>query len=184
MVSQSTRRQRRLINFHRAISGEDQPEGPAMSMFGKLVEDKIRTAINAGEFDNLRGMGKPLLFDDDESQEDWAGLHLLRQQGFLPEWLELRKQIHEGRPAVLRAMDEWSAVTIRYGETHALTVRAGEHYVKRAREINAKIDLHNLRCPSIHLELVRFREDARPRLENSERHPGIGAEMPVHAGPD
>jgi len=134
-------------------------------MFGKLGEDKIRSAVAAGQFDKLRGMGRPLIFDDDESQEDWAGLHILRQQGFLPEWLELRKQIHDDKPAVLRALAEWACRIREFGPHHALSTRAGELYVKRASAINAKIDLHNLRCPSIHLELVRFREDARPKVD-------------------
>src|SRR5438067_1419609 len=110
-----------------------------MSMFGKQAEDKIRTAVANGQFDRLKGMGQPLVFDDDERHEDWAGLHILRQQGFLPEWLELRKQIHDDRPRVIAAMDEWTARTRQYSSDHALALRCGELYVKQARLINAKI---------------------------------------------
>jgi hypothetical protein len=41
-------------------------------------------------------------------------------------------------------------------------VHCEETYRKAATAINAKIDLHNLRCPSIMLEIARFREDAKP----------------------
>lgn len=129
----------------------------------KLIERKIRDAQTAGVFDNLAGVGKPLVFSDDERQDGWAGLHMLRQNGFLPEWLELRKQIHHDKPAVVAALDEWRQAIERAGSReHALARRAGDRYRAAAKAINAKIDLHNLRCPSLHFEITRFRDDAQP----------------------
>ena len=132
--------------------------------FERVAEEKIREAIDQGAFNNLKGMGKPLASqDDDFAGEDWVGLHVLRQNGFLPEWLELRKQVHADRPKVRAAMDEWEhSIEATGSSTHPLAIRAGENYRKIAAGVNAKIDLHNIRCPSIHLELVRFREDALP----------------------
>ena len=132
--------------------------------FEKAAEEKIREAIEQGAFTNLRGMGKPLAsLDDEYAGEDWIGLHVLRQNGFLPEWLELRKQVHADKPKVAAAMAEWErAIEMTGSAFHPLAVRAGENYRKIAKAINAHIDLHNIRCPSFQLELVRFREDARP----------------------
>ena len=134
--------------------------------FERIAEEKIREAIDSGVFDNVKGAGEPLASHDDEfAGDDWIGLHVLRQNGFLPEWLELRKQIHAEKPSVPAAMAEWErAIEITGSTVHPLAVRAGENYRKAAAAVNARIDLHNIRCPSIHLELVRFREDARPAL--------------------
>lgn len=133
--------------------------------FERIAEDKIREAIEQGAFNDLKGAGKPLAQEDDDlTGEDWIGLHVLRQNGFLPEWLELRKQVHFERPKVAAAMAEWErAIEITGSALHPLATRAGENYRKTTAAINAKIDLHNIRCPTIHHELVRFREDARPR---------------------
>lgn len=132
--------------------------------FETVAEEKIREAIENGAFTNLKGMGKPLASRDDEfAGEDWVGLHVLRENGFLPEWLELRKQAHDQKPRVAAAMAEWERSIESTGSPrHPLAIRAGENYRKTAAAVNAVIDLHNIRCPSFHLELVRFREDAEP----------------------
>lgn len=132
--------------------------------FSRLVEEKIRDAIDAGMFDNLAGKGAPLTDLEDSSGDDWMGLHILRSNGFLPEWLELRKQVAARRAAVQGALDAWRAAVARYGDVgHVLARAAHAEYLRQAASINALIDLHNLRCPSIHLEIARFREDAPPR---------------------
>lgn len=129
----------------------------------KLIEEKIRSAREAGAFNNLAGEGKPFAFKDDERQADWLGLHVLRENGFLPEWLELRKQIAAERDGVKAIMAEWRReVTATGSPEHALATRAGQRYRAAAKAINAKIDLHNIRCPSLHFEIARFREDATP----------------------
>jgi hypothetical protein len=132
--------------------------------FETIAEEKIREAIEQGKFSNIKGMGKPLANQDDEfTGDDWIGLHVLRQNGFLPEWLELRKQVHHAKPRVAAAMAEWErAIELTGSAAHPLAIRAGEQYRNVSTSINSLIDLHNIRCPSIHLELVRFREDARP----------------------
>ncbi|MCO5176306.1 MAG: DUF1992 domain-containing protein [Thermomicrobiales bacterium] len=132
-------------------------------MFERIAEEKIREAIDRGDFENLRSSGKRLAAqDDDYTGDDWMGNHILHNAGFLPEWLELRKQIYYERPHVLEAVAEWRDLIRQYGTRHALSVRAGENYRKLATAINAKIDLHNIRCPGISFELGRFREDALP----------------------
>ena len=132
--------------------------------FELIAEEKIREAIDNGAFSNLGTAGKPLRkTNDDYAGEDWLSLHVLESNGFLPEWLELRKQVYQERESVFAAMREWEATIASTGSTtHALPVRAGELYRQKARSINAKIDLHNIRCPSIALELVRFRDDWKP----------------------
>jgi hypothetical protein len=74
----------------------------ALSMFediesaiAKMADARIREAIDKGEFDGLPGRGKPLKIDDlSLVPEDLrAGYILLKNSGFLPEELELHKEI-------------------------------------------------------------------------------------------
>jgi len=137
-------------------------------MFERIAEEKIREAIERGEFENLRSSGKRLSAqDDDYTGDDWMGNHILHNAGFLPEWLELRKQVYHERPLVLAAIAEWRDLIRQYGSRHAMSVRAGDNYRTLATAINAKIDLHNIRCPGISFELGRFREDALPPATDS-----------------
>lgn len=139
--------------------------------FELVAEEKIREAIENGAFANLGTAGKPLRkTNDDYAGDDWLSLHVLESNGFLPEWLELRKQVYLERETVVEAMREWeAAIATTRSAVHALPVRAGELYRQKARSINAKIDLHNIRCPSIDLELVRFREDWTPKASDARR---------------
>lgn len=62
---------------------------------GKFVGEKIKQAIDAGEFDNLKGAGKALYHADyfDAPPEMRAGYSLLKSNNFVPEEVELLKEI-------------------------------------------------------------------------------------------
>ena len=66
-----------------------------MSFTQRLAEEKILAAIERGEFDDLPGHGRPLTLEDDSSvpEELRAGYRLLKNAGYLPPELELRKEI-------------------------------------------------------------------------------------------
>jgi hypothetical protein len=63
----------------------------------KAVEEMIRAAQERGEFDHLKGRGKPLDHSDYFSQPEDQRLanHLLRNAGFVPEQVELQREIGE-----------------------------------------------------------------------------------------
>ena len=63
---------------------------------GKGIEALIEGAIARGEFENLKGRGKPLNLDTyfDTPEHLRLGHSLLRSAGFLPEELELRAEIN------------------------------------------------------------------------------------------
>ncbi|HET7037802.1 MAG TPA: DUF1992 domain-containing protein [Thermomicrobiaceae bacterium] len=141
-----------------------------MWWWDSLIDDKVRTAQQEGQFDNLRGAGRPFRWKDDSNDEDWLGNHLLHNAGVLPEWLQLRKEIAAERPAVREALDTyWLRRAELDPQDHrhaALLARLEAEYAARAREINRKIDEHNLRCPSLAHEMPRFPEDLiRRRLQ-------------------
>lgn len=68
-----------------------------MNIIDRIAEARIQEAIERGEFENLPGTGKPLVLDDDSliPEELRGGYRLLKNAGFLPPELELRKQIRE-----------------------------------------------------------------------------------------
>lgn len=62
--------------------------------FEELVEQRIKQAQKEGKFDNLSGTRKPLKFDDlNVPQELRLGHKILKNAGFLPPEVELKKQI-------------------------------------------------------------------------------------------
>ncbi len=62
--------------------------------FEALVEERIKKAQKKGEFDNLEGANKPLKFDDQNiPQELRLATKILKNSGFLPPEIELKKQI-------------------------------------------------------------------------------------------
>ena len=61
----------------------------------KFIEKKIRQAIDEGEFDNLKGAGKPLNLDAyfNTPEDIRLGYTLLKNNDFVPEEVELLKEI-------------------------------------------------------------------------------------------
>jgi hypothetical protein len=66
-----------------------------MDFFYKIAERRILEAIENGEFDNLEGKGKPIIFED----ETWIPEDLrivyrfLKNAGCVPPELELRNEV-------------------------------------------------------------------------------------------
>jgi hypothetical protein len=57
-----------------------------MANWDSIAEEKIRSALRAGEFDNLPGAGKPLHIEIDPlvPEEDRVALLLLKNSGYTP----------------------------------------------------------------------------------------------------
>lgn len=66
-------------------------------MFGKLIEEKIREAMDAGEFDNLPGKGQPIDLEAyfATPPDLRLGYSVLKSAGCLPEEVALLKEIEE-----------------------------------------------------------------------------------------
>jgi hypothetical protein len=78
-------------------------------LFDKLVEQKIREAQRAGEFDRLEGAGRPVNLDAYFSTpEDLrAGYAVLKNAGVLPEEAQLRGDINGLRERLNVCQDPW-----------------------------------------------------------------------------
>lgn len=74
----------------------------------KLAEQKIAEAIERGELDNLPGAGRPLNLDDDSMvpSDLRAGFRLLRNAGYLPPCLTLRREIDTVESLIVQAHSE------------------------------------------------------------------------------
>lgn len=68
-----------------------------MFIFDKIAEDRIQEAMRNGEFDNLPSQGKPICLDYWASLPEGirAGYMLLRNNGYVPQEVQLLKDITE-----------------------------------------------------------------------------------------
>lgn len=74
----------------------------------KGMEGAIQNAINRGEFDNLKGKGKPLDLNEyfDTPEEIRLGYSLLKNAGFVPEEVQLINLINELKVKIRNAKDD------------------------------------------------------------------------------
>ena len=77
-------------------------------MFDKLVEQKIREAQEAGEFDDLEGEGQPVNLEAyfNTPEELRAGYALLKNAGVLPEEAVVIKELNEATARLEACRDE------------------------------------------------------------------------------
>src|SRR6476646_6689257 len=64
----------------------------------RIAERRIRDAIEAGEFDNLKGMGQPLAADDDNPyvpDDMRVAFKVLQNSGYAPDWMTLAQEIED-----------------------------------------------------------------------------------------
>src|SRR5437868_14613413 len=89
-----------------------------MKRWESLVDQKIREAMEQGEFDNLAGAGQPIdLSENPYEDPDWRTAHrMLRNARFAPAWIEERKDIDV----------ELEAARIALRRNWMLLVNAGE----------------------------------------------------------
>ena len=78
-----------------------------MAILDQIAEARIQEALRAGELSNLPGAGKPLQLDDDSMipKELRAAYRILKNPGFLPPEIQLRKEIHEAEQLLLHVED-------------------------------------------------------------------------------
>jgi hypothetical protein len=68
-----------------------------MDLLEQIAESRIQDAIARGELRDLPGAGRPLQLDDDSAipEELRAAYRLLKNAGFLPPELQLRRELRE-----------------------------------------------------------------------------------------
>jgi hypothetical protein len=144
---------------------------------GRLVEQKLQEAREAGAFDHLPRRGRLDLGDDAGiPEEERLAMHLLKSNDLLPAWIEedkaLRSRLVEARAALYRAY-AWRCRRLAQ-TSHPEDRRRIEQEWSQARkqfeqdvaEINRDIFHFNLRAPSmaVHRLPLRLQEEYE-RLE-------------------
>jgi hypothetical protein len=76
---------------------EDEKDAKAKKEIKDPVEAKIQKAMAEGEFDNLKGKGKPLDLNKYEQVAEHMRIayHILRNADFVPEEVRLKKEMEE-----------------------------------------------------------------------------------------
>jgi len=127
-----------------------------MKPWESLVDQKIREAMEQGEFNDLSGKGEPIdLCENPYEDPDWRTAHrLLRNAGFAPAWIEERKDIDaEFDVALARLRQVWKILQNARGSRHeaGATARweAGRsEFIEKVRELNQRINTWNLKTPA------------------------------------
>ena len=75
--------------------GAMRVEGRTMDILAKIAEQRIREAMERGEFDNLPFHGKPIKLDDLVGVPEHLrmGYKILKNAGVLPEEMQLKKEM-------------------------------------------------------------------------------------------
>lgn len=134
-----------------------------MNIFEWIAEDKIRSAIESGEWDHLPGKGKPLQWKENpyEPPEWRMAFSLLRNQGFSLPWMEERKEIEQE----IEALRARAAQACASGDSSAIKVWLEQ----QIHSLNRRIFRYNLEVPSVHFQLMPLNvEKELNRPENSD----------------
>jgi hypothetical protein len=125
-----------------------------MNLLDQIAEARIQEAIERGELRELPGEGRPLRLDDDSAipEELRAAYRILKNAGFLPPELQLRKEVREAEQ-LLQQLPE------------------SERSRARARLELLQLRLAANRRQSINLLLEdRYRQRLLERLDPTDRH--------------
>lgn len=113
--------------------------------------------MREGAFDNLRGKGKPLDLDENPFiDKEWQlAYHLLKQNGFAPQFIEQRQAIEAELAAAREALGRswaWRQQALERGEeagfVEAEWGRAKERLAQQVKKINKSIQVYNMGIPT------------------------------------
>lgn len=139
--------------------------------WGDLITQRIEDAMRRGDFDNLRGHGKPLRVDPEPNvpEDMQMAFRILKNNDMAPAWIADRKEM-------LRAIEAWRAEFQRVtSEAHSAWIAAASDE-RRAQiykswerwlvrwdaeivEMNRRIGTFNLKQPIARLEIFKLRLD-------------------------
>ena len=127
-----------------------------MGHWESLIDQKIREAMEQGEFDDLPGKGKPvdLSVNPFEDPEMRLAYRALRNAGFAPSWIEERKDIDsEFENARHELSRVWTIRQNAMGTEHERAARARWEkalaaFREKAGELNRRIVAWNLKVPA------------------------------------
>lgn len=117
-----------------------------MNLLDHITEARIQEAIDRGELRGLPGEGKPLRLEDDSAipEELRAAYRLLKNAGFLPPELQLRREVREAEQLLqqlpesdrspARARLEWLQMRLAASRRQPMNLLLEDQYRQRLLE--------------------------------------------------
>jgi DnaJ family protein C protein 28 len=127
-----------------------------MNRWESLIDQKIREAMEQGEFDDLPGKGKPLDTSENPFEDPELRLahRMLRNAGFAPSWIEERKDIDSEFEIARNQLSQvWTVLRNALGTDNERGARARwekalTSFREQAGELNRRIVAWNLKVPA------------------------------------
>lgn len=149
--------------------------------FSNVVSKRIEEAMRRGEFENLRGQGKPMPIDNEPFVPEERQLvnRILKNNDLTPDWIADRKELFRGLEAwrtelqriASEAQNAWLTATT--DERRAQVQQKWDVWVGRwegeIAELNKRIGLFNLKQPIRHLEVYKLLLDEELQKAGMQR---------------
>jgi DnaJ family protein C protein 28 len=127
-----------------------------MKHWESLIDQKIREAMERGEFDDLPGRGKPVDTSENpfEDPELRMAHRMLRNAGFAPSWIEERKDIDAEFESARHELSRvWTVLQNAIGTENQKGARvrwekALTRFRTQTEELNRRIKAWNLKVPA------------------------------------
>ncbi len=109
-----------------------------MDIIAFLAEERIKAAMDRGDFDNLPGRGRPLIFEDDSMipPEMRLAYKILKNSGHAPPEIEEQKEILSMKRLLSECPDE----NQRMAETQRLNYLIMKANQRRGRPTHMELD--------------------------------------------
>lgn len=136
--------------------------------WNRLVENRLKAAMEAGDFEDLSGIGQPLhLVSESHIDPAWRlALHLLQNAGMAPIWVEMTRDILE---ELRSSREDLLVAARRWDEARPEWSRATLRFQDRITALNKRVADLNLRVPHAAFLLPRLNPTVEQRkvLESS-----------------
>jgi hypothetical protein len=129
-----------------------------MNFFAKIAENRIKAAMDAGEFDDLEGRGQPFKFADESHipPELRMAYRILKNADCLPPELELRREILHLQDLVASLPDEAEKLK-QMQRLNFFIMKLG-----LMRPVSAALLEHELYTPKVLEKLNSLSKSSRP----------------------
>ncbi|CAH8679098.1 unnamed protein product [Schistosoma rodhaini] len=131
----------------------------------RTAEEQIQRAMNHGEFNNLPGQGRPIDYDKNPhvfgDSTDKRLNQLMANQGFLPKWVLLNKEVNSRWNI---AIDKLNSIYNVESNLHSsIWAEACKDFEVEVKELNRLLDQYNLLVPSHQMQ--RFHLNSKTAVD-------------------
>ena len=131
----------------------DEAADQTIIKLDRIAERRIKEAMDAGEFDNLEGLGKPLKDIDNNPfvpTELRAALKVLSNSGYAPDWMVLAQQID----ADIERLRYKADLHFTYLRVQLAEIASNPYAVKRLRKEMDRLKAEHKRAAKVHSQAI------------------------------